>query len=208
MPQRDWDKNYIEGDLPWDTGAPDPHLLELFSAGVLTPGRVLEVGCGTGTNSIWLAAHGFAVHGVDLSPQAIAQANTKREVAGVSVHFSVLDFLTNEVPGAPFEWVFDRGVFHVFDAAADRARFVRQVANVLGPKGRWLSLAGSTEGPKRDHGPPRRSARDLIEAVEPELELVTLRSTEFDANTPTIAKAWLMLAGVREVPAQPSTQRG
>ncbi|WP_181234342.1 class I SAM-dependent methyltransferase [Enhygromyxa salina] len=208
MPQPDWDERYATADLPWDTGKPDPHLVELVEAGVMAPGRVLEVGCGTGTNAIWLAERGFTVHGVDLSARAIAQANTKRESAGVSVEFSALDFLRDEVPGAPYEWVFDRGVFHVFDLAEDRAAFARRVAAALQTGGRWLSLAGSTEGPERDHGPPRRSARDLLDAVEPELELLTLRSTEFDADTPTVAKAWLMLTRVRELPAQPSTRRG
>jgi SAM-dependent methyltransferase len=207
MSKRNWDEHYANADLPWDTGVPDPHLIELVGAGVLTPGRLLEIGSGTGTNAIWLAARGFEVQGIDLSPRAIEQANTKRESAGVTVGFSVLDFLVGELPGAPFDWVFDRGVFHVFDDAADRAAFARRVAEVLGPGGRWLSLAGSTEGPRRDHGPPRRSARDIAEAVEPALELVTLRATEFDANTPTVPRAWLLLAGVREVPAQPSTGR-
>ena len=81
------------------------------------------------------------------------------------------------------------------------------LATVLEPGGRWLSLAGSTEGPAREHGPPRRSARDLVMAVEPHLELVDLRSVAFAARLPSPARAWLMLARRREVAAQPSTKR-
>ncbi|KIG14903.1 hypothetical protein DB30_06205 [Enhygromyxa salina] len=77
------------------------------------------------------------------------------------------------------------------------------MADSLGPGGEWLSLVGSTEGPAREQGPPRRSARDLVEAVEPVLELIELRSSEFDGS---VAKAWQLLARVREVPAQPSTR--
>lgn len=205
MPERDWDQHYSTEELPWDTGEPDPHLVELVEQGVIQPGRALEVGCGTGTNSIWLSSHGFDVHGVDVSRLAIEKAEAKRRAAQASVRLSVLDFLHDEVPEKPFDFVFDRGVLHVFDEAGDRARFAERVASVLRPRGQWLCLAGSTEGPHREHGPPRRSARDLLSAVEPVLELVRLRSTEFDADLPSRASAWMMLSRVRAVPAQPST---
>ncbi len=202
----DWDERYATGSLPWDTGQPAPHLVELIERGTIAPGRALEVGCGTGTNALWLAAHGFDVLGVDISARAIAQAEAKREAAGARLRFVVLDFLTAQLDQAPFDFVFDRGVLHVFDDAPARAQFARQVSRVLGKGGHWLSLAGSTEGPERDQGPPRRSARDLVEAVEPVLEIVELRSATFDIGSGPMA--WQLLARAREVPAQPSTRRG
>lgn len=203
----DWDARYASADLPWDTGEPDPHLVDCVESGRIQPGRALEVGCGTGTNAIWLAARGFEVHGVDISPRAIELARAKAEAAGSQARFSALDFLAEPAPEGPFDFILDRGVFHVFDEVEVRAHFAARVAGLLGPKGRWLSLLGSTEGPERDHGPPRRSARDIVGAVEPVLEIVSLSSTQFDANIPTPARAWLLLARPREVPAQPSTRR-
>jgi SAM-dependent methyltransferase len=205
MPKPDWDERYATDDLPWDTGRPDPHLVEFIERGTIASGRTLEVGCGTGTNSLWLAARGFDVLGVDISPRAVAKAQAKAEAAGVSVRFTALDFLTAQLDQAPFDFVFDRGVLHVFDDASTRAQFARQIGRVLDTGAHWLSLAGSTEGPERDHGPPRRSARDLVEAVEPVLEIVELRSAAFDTGSG--AKAWQMLARARELPAQPSTRR-
>jgi len=205
--QHEWDEHYANDELPWDTGDPDRHLVELVEQGVIAPGRALEVGCGTGTNALWLATQGFDVHGIDVAPLAIDRAEAKRRAAGAAVRFSVLDFLQDDPPGGPFDFVFDRGVLHVFDEAADRTRFAERVVSVLDPKGSWLCLAGSTEGPPREHGPPRRSARDLLNAVEPALELALLRSITFDAELPSPARAWLMLARPREVPAQPSTLR-
>lgn len=200
MSKQDWNEHYASGNLPWDTGQPDPHLVQLIEAGTIAPGRALEVGCGTGTNALWLASRGFEVLGVDISPLAIAQAQAKAEAAGVRVEFMVLDFLSAELDRGPFDFVFDRGVLHVFDEASDRAQFARQVARMLGAGGRWLSLAGSTEGPARESGPPRRSARDLVEAIEPELAIVELRSTCF--NDDEALHAWQLLARVRELPAQ------
>jgi SAM-dependent methyltransferase len=205
MPERDWNEHYAAGELPWDSAEPDQHLVELVEQGVIAPGRTLEIGCGTATNAIWLSSRGFDVHGIDIAPLAIEQAEAKRRAAGANLRLSVLDFMRDEPPAGPFDFVFDRGVLHVFDAADDRARFAERVAGVLQPRGQWLCLAGSTEGPPRDHGPPRRSARDLVAAVEPVLELVLLRSSLFDADLPSRAMAWVMLARAREVPAQPST---
>ncbi len=89
------------------------------------------------------------------------------------------------------KFIFDRGCFHVFDEPEESARFSAQVAVALAPEGLWLSLIGSTEGPPREVGPPRRSAREVILAIEPALEIVELRSAEFHSHG---AKAWFCLA--------------
>lgn len=210
MTRPNWNECYETGDLPWDTAEPDEHLVELVGSGTVTPGRALDIGCGTGTHALWMASRGFDVVGVDVSVRAVELARAKAEAASGPGRctFAVLDFLTDDPPGGPFDLVFDRGCFHIFDEAAQRARFAERVARVLDPRGVWLSLLGSTEGPPRDHGPPRRSARDITNAIEPVLEISMLRATVFDApNLPTAARSWLCMASPRAVPAQPSTQR-
>jgi SAM-dependent methyltransferase len=200
-----WDDRYEQPNLPWDTGVPDPHLVEFVEASTLTDRRMLEVGCGTGTNAIWLASRGFEVVGIDISPRAIAQAEAK--LRGETVRFLVGDFFEASLEGT-FGFVFDRGVLHLFDDLPVRAKFVGRVAELLSPVGVWLSIIGSTEGPPRDHGPPRRSALDLVAAVEPTLEVSALRSTMLHANIPTPAAAWLLQARHRSTPAQPPTRVG
>ena len=101
--------------------------------------------------------------------------------------------------------VFDRGCFHVFDDAADRARVAEHVAAVLAPDGMWLSLIGSTEGPPRQVGPPRRSLRDIADAIEPHLQIVSLRTAEF-RDLPEPAMVWICVSRRRMAPAQPSTR--
>jgi SAM-dependent methyltransferase len=199
-----WDEHYEQGFMPWDTGVPDPMLIQLVESGDLPVGRVLDVGCGTGTNAIWLAQHGYEVHGVDVAPLAIEQARAKLPV-GLNCRFAAVDFLAERPEGGPFELVFDRGCFHVFDEPADRAKFAAQVAAVLAPGGMWLSLIGSTEGPPREVGPPRRSLRDVTNAIEPHLEILWVRSAEF-RDAPEPAKAWICLSRCRAVPAQPSSR--
>jgi SAM-dependent methyltransferase len=204
MARPPWNERYASGEpLPWDTGTPDPLLVEVVESRAIAPGRTLEVGCGTGTNAIFLAGRGFDVLGVDISPLAVEKA---REKAQGRCRFEIVDFLAAAPSGAPFQLVFDRGCFHVFDENGERARFAQQVAAQLVEGGAWLSLIGSTEGPPRDAGPPRRSARDVIDAIEPSLEIVTFRSAEFDVAGEAL-KAWLCISRKRTIPAQPSTRR-
>lgn len=201
----EWNERYASGDLPWDTGRPDFHLVDLVETGILEAGRALEVGCGTGTNALWLAARGFDVLGVDLAPLAIERARRKSERIRGRCDFRVHDFLLDPVDGL-FDLVFDRGCFHGFDHAADRSRYAERVGSVLAPGGRWVSVIGSTEGVERD-GPPRRSARDIADAVEPVLEILEIRSSHMDTDRPTNPTAWLLVARPRTEPAQPSTMR-
>lgn len=201
-----WNDRYAAGTLPWDTGRPDPHLVELIPAG---KGRVLEVGCGTGTNAVWLARQGYTVTAVDLSPLAAERARERAAAEGVRITVLDANFLGDAIPGGPFDLVYDRGVFHVFDAAADRERFAAQVAAHLAEGGRWLSVAGSTEGGPRETGPPRRSLRDIALAVEPHLEIVEVVATRFsdEGEGPGAAAAWRTLSRRRAAPAQPSSRR-
>lgn len=207
MPEHDWDARYLQGSTPWDTEAPDPNLVEFVRGRVRAPARVLDVGCGTGTHALWLAAQGFDVVGIDISPRAIERARARAATTHVTgaVRFDVHDFLAAPPEGERFDLVCDRGVFHVFDAAEDRARFAAHVAQCLAPSGHWLSLLGSTEGPPREQGPPRRSARDIASAIEPSLEIVELRATAFDLDQPVQPRAWWCVSRQRDIPAQPST---
>ncbi|HEY1804835.1 MAG TPA: class I SAM-dependent methyltransferase [Terracidiphilus sp.] len=203
MPHPSWNESYASGQLPWDTGQPEPLLVDFVTSGVVKPGPTLEVGAGTGTNSIWMAERGFDVFGVDVAPLAIERAQAKAKDRTLGCRFAVWDILAAPPPGGPFHFVFDRGCFHVFDEPAERERFAAQVAAVLAPAGLWLSLIGSTEGPPREVGPPRRSAREVTAAVEPALEIIELRSAEFRGAN---AKAWFCLSRQRTMPAQPSTR--
>jgi SAM-dependent methyltransferase len=202
MPHPSWNESYASGQLPWDTGVPEPLLVRFVNSEGITPGRALEIGAGTGTNAIWLAERGFDVLGVDVSPLAIERACSKLDGLPLRCRFATMDFLAEPTLG-PFHFVFDRGCFHVFDDPGERARFAERVASALAPGGLWLSLIGSTEGPPREFGPPRRSARDIAFAIEPALEIIEMRSAEFRGID---AKAWFCLSRQRTIPAQASTQ--
>jgi SAM-dependent methyltransferase len=204
MPERDWNESYKTGNLPWDTNEPDEHLVKLVGTKTILPGKALDVGCGTGTNSLWLARQGFSVLGVDIAQAAIDLANLKNTDESLSCEFACIDFMHDNSLAQSFDLVFDRGCFHSFDKEEERLLFAKQVSRVLKTNGIWVSLIGSTEGAPRETGPPRRSANDVVKAIEPDLEILELRSVFFQAKLPFIPQAWLCIARKRNEPAQPS----
>jgi len=133
MPHPSWNESYASGQLPWDTGQPEPLLVEFVTSGAVTPGPTLEIGAGTGTNAIWMAERGFDLLGVDVSPLAVERAQAKMAGRTLRCRFSAWDFLAAPPSGGPFKFVFDRGCFHVFDEPGERDRFAAQVAAVLAP---------------------------------------------------------------------------
>ena len=97
------------GKPPWDTGISPPELLEFIADH--KPGRALDLGCGTGTNAITLAQHGWQVTGVDFIPRSIQLARRKARKAGVNAEFTV-DSVTN-LTGVlgPFHLILDIGCY-------------------------------------------------------------------------------------------------
>lgn len=193
-----WDRIYIDGEMRWDTGQPDQYLPSVIDQYRIKPGKALEIGCGTGTNSIWLAGQGFEVTGLDISQTAIGMAESKAATAGVECNFLVADILADSIAGAPFNFVYDRGCLHVFDTAEDRSHLASRVGELIAPEGIWHSLIGSTDGPPRKTGPPRQSATEIVKAVEPHFEILELRSTMYDPEHNLQARAWLLVAQRRE----------
>jgi cyclopropane fatty-acyl-phospholipid synthase-like methyltransferase len=195
-PENRWEERYQSDDLPWDTGRPDAHLMRFVESYEVPAGRALEVGCGTGSDAIWMQQRGHEVIALDISPTAVERAQAKAEAAGVACRFIHADFLEDEVPDGPYQLVFDRGVFHTFGEADERARFAARTAELLEAGGLWHSILGSTDGPPRESGPPRRSVADIAAAVEPHFEVLELRAVPLGEDALDVA-AWTLVARKR-----------
>jgi SAM-dependent methyltransferase len=157
-PRRDFEASYRSGDAPWDIGGPQPELVRLVEGGLIT-GSVLDVGCGTGENALYLAARGHAVFGLDGSATAIELARKKAEERKLPVQFHVWDALELGRLRKRFETVIDVGLFHVF-ADQDRRRYAESLAEVTAPGSDLFILCFSTEEPP---GPgPRHVGEDEI----------------------------------------------
>ena len=108
------------------------HLKEFFAAKQGSAGRLLEVGCGIGVDSIQLARCGFDVTGVDLTENALTVARRYAEHAGVDVDFRLGNAEGLDFPDASFDAVYSFGVLH---HTPDIEAAVGEVRRVLKPSG-------------------------------------------------------------------------
>ncbi len=186
-------ERYAAGDTPWDIGKPDFNLIQTVTARPIEPCKALDIGCGTGDNTIWLCERKFQATGIDTSEIAIEKAKEKASQAQAECNFMVTDIFAARVAGAPFGFAFDRGCFHILNSAKERKTFAENVSRHLEADGLWLSLIGNADEQRHAPGPPQRSAGDIVDAVEPYFEILSLVSGHFGSNRPNPPRAWICL---------------
>jgi ubiquinone/menaquinone biosynthesis C-methylase UbiE len=157
-------------------------------------GRLLDLGCGTGENALFLSQKGFGVTGVDASAVALERARGKAERRGLPVSFVRGDALRlPELSLGIFDTVLDCGLFHVFNNA-ERLRYLRALETVLLPGGRIHVLCFSDM--ERDWGGPRRVTSSEIRALfSVGWTLVRLERAMFQTNLSREGShAWIVSA--------------
>ena len=187
-----FEERYKSNDTPWDSGSPDPNLLNLFEKKRIIAKKVLDVGCGTGKNCIWFAKKGFKVTGADFSKTAITMAKENAKKNNVNIPFIENDFLKDKVKGYPFDFLYDHGCFHSFDSEK-MAVFAKNAALHLSDKGKWFSIIGNIDEKREGKGPPQKSASDVITAIEPFFEIQFIASGFFQSKRSVPPRAWICL---------------
>jgi SAM-dependent methyltransferase len=181
---------------PWDIGEPQPEFVRLAESGAIQ-GVVLDAGCGTGENALYLASRGCEVWGIDLVPMAIERAQAKAAERGLTVHFQVGDALALELLGGTFDAVIDCGLFHVFNDE-ERPLYVRSLAAAVRPGGIVQILCFSDREPPGE-GPRRVTQQEIHEAFQDGWEVDGIAEARFKAATypgmpqfsPGGPKAWI-----------------
>ena len=141
-----------EGEPPWEVYQPQPAFVRLEEEGKIV-GSVLDIGCGTGANAIYLAQRGHDVLAFELVPRAIELAKKHLGSRELPVDFRVADVLRLGDLGREFDTAIDSGVFHVF-SDKDRTRYTENIHRQLKPGAKLYLLCFSeqqpgTEGPRR-----------------------------------------------------------
>ena len=186
--QVDWNDHYRDGNLPWDTGRPSSELQRACRRYAIQPCRALELGCGTGTNSVWLAQQGFEVTGIDLAPLAVERAEWRASDAGVDAQFVVADILDSPDLDGPFAFFFDRGCYHAVRRKAPE-RYAPAVAQLLAAGGRGLILAGNAREP-HDPGPPVVTEAQIRDELGLAFQILDVREFRFD-EAPGVSERFL-----------------
>jgi SAM-dependent methyltransferase len=130
---------YRRGALPWDTGETPPEV-KAFVAGA-TPGRALDLGCGTGTNVLYLADYGWQIVGVDFVEQAVEQARRKAAGRdGVTFFQGDVTHLEQLPLYGPFDYLLDIGCLHSLTEEGQQ-RYAVQLARLARPGGCYMLYA-------------------------------------------------------------------
>jgi SAM-dependent methyltransferase len=183
-----WDASYLDGPAPWDLGRPQPAIVRLADDGAFS-GSVLDAGCGTGENALYIASRGLHVLGVDVAPTALSIAREKAAARGMDAEFADCDALHLDRLGRAFDTVLDCGLFHSFDTG-ERRDYVASLASVTRPGG-TLQLLCFSDADEESRG-PHPVSREELRAAFRGWRIVSIRAerieTMFDAQG---SPAWL-----------------
>lgn len=153
--------------MPWYSPRPSPWLVRAVRERWI-PARasILDIGCGSGSNSLWLDRQGFRVVGVDISPTAVAAAIARAERAGASAEFRTATAADLPFRAKAFGAALDNGCFHCLPIRL-RQRYAREVARVLRPDSPFL-LTWIPREVRTSLGPPHRPAlAEIVSVFEP-----------------------------------------
>jgi cyclopropane fatty-acyl-phospholipid synthase-like methyltransferase len=155
---------YAAGKLPWDLPLPPPEVIDWLDG--RPPGRALDLGCGYGRASIYMAELGWEVDGVEFVPHAAAVAAGRAREAGVAARFHIASVTDLGFLAGKYDFILDVGCVHALDEKG-LARYHDHVKRLLGPGGTYLLFVRlQEEGEETAEGNgPRGISGEILKAA-------------------------------------------
>jgi len=149
--------------------------------------KFLDLGTGPATQAIWLAKRGFKVTGSDLSDAAI---NRAREIYAneENVNFIVDDILNSKFKDNEFNYIFDRGCFHVL-LPADRQKYISKIKQILKKDNGILFLKCFSDKEPRQEGPYKFSAEQIRDLFGESFRIDSIKETVYQGTLNPFPKA-------------------
>lgn len=187
-------------DLPWHRDEP-PALLTRALAQRRGVGSALDLGCGAGTYSLFMARRGYRVTAVDFMPQAVKMLSEQAAAAGLDIEAVQADIMTWTPPRA-FDVVLDVGCLHSL-RAAQRAAYATLLQKALGPGGDYILTHCGRRGwwDRWPIGPERLTDAEVLDLLGPHLRLrayepeIMRNMPLFMGRSALVGRYWLQKTG-------------
>ena len=152
--------SYRFGFAEWDINAAQPDLIRLVDKGLLKGKTILDIGCGSGDNAIYLASKGFKVTGLDYSKTGIEEAKKRSKRKQFDIHFRVHDAFRLTDLNQQFDIILDYGLYHNIKPQ-DLAAYVKNLGSVTRKGGQLILQCFSCKSEPRNFGPRQISEQEI-----------------------------------------------
>jgi ubiquinone/menaquinone biosynthesis C-methylase UbiE len=145
-----WNNSYVSGEYKnhWHYSNPSQEVATLLASGIVRKGSALDIGCGAGVETMFLAENGFRASGIDLSDKAIELAKSSAKRRGLRIDFRTGTALNLPYPDNEFVFLNDRGCLHNLNLD-EWTGYASEMARVAKPSAYFL-LRGANN--KESHG--------------------------------------------------------
>jgi cyclopropane fatty-acyl-phospholipid synthase-like methyltransferase len=184
-------QRYLNRDMPWDHELPPPEVIAVAER--LAPGRLIDLGCGTGRASIYMAARGWQADAVDFVPEAIDMAREKVTAARLQQQIRLHVGSVTAMPflHGPYDLAIDVGCFHGL-APADQQQYATEVSRLL-RSGALLLLFVHLREDATDQRPAGTPVGSVEQVFSPTFSIAHVEHGETTVADLRWASAWYEL---------------
>ena len=179
-------------NVPWNVEQVDENLYNIVKENKFD--KILEIGCGSGTDTNFLSDKCNSITSIDISSKAIDIAN--ETVCKKNVSFKCIDFF-NFYHKDKFDFIFDRGCLHGFETTLSREKFAIKIQELLTDDGIWISIIGSLENVIDNEGPPQWSMKDIVNAIDNHLQIKLIKQSVLKNRNGILSPAWIVISSKR-----------
>ena len=184
-----------ESIAPWDVSKPQAEIKWLEEKGEISS-NVLDVGCGTGQNALFLAEKGYTVTGIDIAPDTLKIAKERALKRNINVNFHIYDLFDLKNYSKSFNTIIDSSIFHMFSDKL-RKSYENNIRSVLNDNGTYHMLVFSDKEPD-GYGPRRIKKEEIRSTFNVRWDIYRIKEAKIGIN---ILKgwSWAWLASLKKI---------